>query len=113
VTWGALERDVDGRLRIGLRLWEVTSLVPHALQLREAALPFLADLSQATQENALLAVPEGADVVLTERIAGRAAVPVTLRVGGRMPVHATGVGLVLLAHAPAQIQDQVLGGPLP
>ncbi|NEK56465.1 IclR family transcriptional regulator [Geodermatophilus sabuli] len=113
VTWGALERDADGRLRIGLHLWEVTSLVPHALQLRESALPFLADLSLATQENALLAVPEGPDVVLTEWVAGRAAVPVTLRVGGRMPVHATSAGLVLLAHAPVGVQDQVLGGPLP
>jgi DNA-binding IclR family transcriptional regulator len=34
------------------------------------------------------------------------------RVGGRMPLHSTGVGLVLLAHAPAAVQDEVLGGDL-
>jgi DNA-binding IclR family transcriptional regulator len=27
-------------------------------------------------------------------------------------MHATGVGLVLLAHAPAEVQEQVLGSPL-
>ena len=34
------------------------------------------------------------------------------RVGGRMPLHSTGVGLVLLAHAPRQVQDEVLAGSL-
>ncbi len=34
------------------------------------------------------------------------------RVGGRLPVHATGVGLVLLAHAPVEVQDRVLAASL-
>ena len=34
------------------------------------------------------------------------------RVGGRMPLHSTGVGLVLLAHAPAPVQDEILAGDL-
>jgi DNA-binding IclR family transcriptional regulator len=29
-----------------------------------------------------------------------------------MPLHSTGVGLVLLAHAPAQVQEEILGGDL-
>jgi DNA-binding IclR family transcriptional regulator len=37
---------------------------------------------------------------------------VAYRVGGRMPLHATGVGLVLLAHAAPEIQSAVLGGEL-
>ena len=32
--------------------------------------------------------------------------------GGRLPLHATGVGLVLLAHAPPALQEQVLATPL-
>jgi DNA-binding IclR family transcriptional regulator len=35
------------------------------------------------------------------------------RVGGRLPLHATGVGQVLLAHAPVELQEAVLRGPLP
>ena len=34
------------------------------------------------------------------------------RVGGRMPLHSTGVGLILLAHAPAPVQDEILAGDL-
>ncbi|TMR97175.1 IclR family transcriptional regulator [Nonomuraea basaltis] len=111
VAWGALERDQTG-YHIGLRLWEIGSLAPRGLGLRECALPFLEDLSQVTRENVQLAVREGTEVVFVERIAGSKAVPVLTRVGGRFALTATGVGLVLLAHAPADVQEQVLAGPI-
>jgi DNA-binding IclR family transcriptional regulator len=112
VAWGALERDHAGRYSVGLRLWEVGSLAPRGLGLRERALPYLEDLSQVTHENVQLAVREGAEVVFVERIAGRRAVPVHTRVGGRFALSATGVGLVLLAHAPQELQDEVIGSPI-
>jgi DNA-binding IclR family transcriptional regulator len=108
----AIERDSDGHYRIGLRLWEIASLAPRGIPLREAALPFLEDLYEVTHENAQLGVREGHDVVYIERIAGRRAVGVLTRVGGRFPLHASGIGLVLLAHAPESVQRDVLGGPL-
>lgn len=111
VSWGALERGAAGDYHIGLRLWEVGSLAPRGLGLREAALPVLEDLSQVTRENVQLAVREGAEVVFVERIAGSRAVRVLTRVGGRFALTATGVGLVLLAHAPADLQERVLEGP--
>ena len=38
--------------------------------------------------------------------------PVLYRVGGRLPLHSTGVGLVLLAYAESQFQEQMLALPL-
>ncbi|MDR7304291.1 IclR family transcriptional regulator [Haloactinomyces albus] len=112
LEWGALEHAPGGRYRIGLRLWEVGSLAPRGLGLREAAMPFLEDLYEFTRENVQLAVREGTEVVFVERIAGRRAVPVWTRVGGRFALHATGVGLVLLAHAPVEVQQELLDAPL-
>jgi len=109
---GALERDGDGTYRIGLRLWEIASLAPRGVPLREAALPFLEDLYEVTHENVQLGVREGHEVLYIERITGRQAVGVLTRVGGRFPLHASGIGLVLLAHAPESVQDAVLSGPL-
>ncbi len=112
VAWGALERTRGGRLQIGLRLWEVASLAPRGLGLREVSLPFMEDLFVATGENVQLAVREGCEAVFVERLTGRTSVTVLTRVGDRFALHATGVGLVLLAHAPADVQEQVLSRPL-
>ena len=112
VGWGALERDEGGRYRIGLRLWEVASLAPRSLGLRERAMPFLEDLYEVTHENVQLAVRDEFEAVYVERISGRQAVSVVSRVGGRLPLHATGVGQVLLAYAPAEVQDRVLAAQL-
>ncbi len=109
---GALVRDDEGRFRVGLWLWEVASLAPHGAELRESAMPFLEDLYEATHQNVQLAVLDAAEVVFVERISGRGAVNVLTRVGGRLPAHATGVGLALLAHAPADVQEEVLSAPL-
>jgi DNA-binding IclR family transcriptional regulator len=113
VEWGAVERTDSGCYRVGLRLWELGSLAPRSQGLRERALPFLEDLSRLTGENVQLAVREGAELVFVERIAGTGAVPVLTRVGGRFALTATGVGLVLLAHAPAEVCEEVLAGPIP
>jgi DNA-binding IclR family transcriptional regulator len=112
LDWGALERSDDGQLQIGLRLWQVASLAPRGLGLREVALPFMEDLFVATQDVVQLAVREGTQVVYVERLTGRTSVKVLTRVGDRFALHATGVGLVLLAHAPADVQEAVLEAPL-
>src|SRR3712207_4810498 len=100
------------RYRVGLRAWELGALAPRGLGLREAALPFMEDLYEVTHENVQLAVRDGTDVVFVERIAGRSAVGVLTRVGGRFALPPTGVGLVLLAHAPLEVQEEVLAHPL-
>ena len=108
VAWGALVRRPDGRYEIGRRLWDLGLLAPVSLGLREVALPFLQDLSAATGENAHLAVRDGTSALYVERIAGRSAVPIVSRTGSRLPLHATGVGKVLLAHAPEEVVREVL-----
>jgi DNA-binding IclR family transcriptional regulator len=109
---GVLECDPDGGYRIGLRLWEIASHAPRGVGLREAAMPFLEDLYEATHENVQLAVRDGHDVVYIEHIAGRRAVGVLTQVGLRFPLHATGVGLVLLAFADDALQEDVMRQPL-
>ena len=109
VRWGGLERGADGRYRIGLRLVEIAALCPRGIGLRDVALPFMEDLYEATHQNVQLAVRDGTDGVYIERIAGRHAVAVRTRVGAHWPLHATGVGLVLLAFAPPAVRAAALG----
>jgi len=111
VAQGALERRGRSYV-IGLRLWELASLAPRSQGLREAAMPVMGDLSVATGQHVLLAVREGTEAVLVERLSGRSAMTVLYRVGGRLPLHSTGVGLVLLAYADRDFQEEVLARPL-
>ncbi|MFS8202737.1 IclR family transcriptional regulator [Streptomyces sp. CWNU-52B] len=110
--WGALERDAAGIYHVGLRLWEIAALSPRGLALRQVALPYLEDLYEATHENVQLAVRDGSEVVYIEWISGRSAVGVKIQVGARWPLHATGVGLALLAHCEPGFQVAYCGGPL-
>ncbi len=111
-AWGVLERSEDGSWHIGLRLWEVASVCPRSQILRDVALPFMQDLYEATHENIQLAVREGTELVFVERIAGHRSVELLTMVGSRFPVASTGMGRVLLAHAPREIQEAVLESPL-
>ena len=112
VELGALERTADGDFVIGLRLLEVASLAPRGHGLRETALPYLEDLHHATRQHVLLAVRDGHEAVLVERLSARGAGRVMYRVGGRMPLHSTGVGMALLAHAPTDVQEEIAAGDL-
>ncbi len=106
--WQALERRADGSYVIGRRLWHLGLLAPVQGELRQVALPFLQDLYDATKENVQLAVREATHALYVERLSGRASVPVLSRTGVQLPLHATGVGKVLLAHAPDDLREQVL-----
>jgi len=108
VEWGALRRADDGRYVLGRRMWEIGLLAPIQVEVREIASPFLSDVFAATQATVHLAVREGTRALYVERLSGHRSVPVVSSVGSRLPLHATGVGKVLLAHAPGKVQRDVL-----
>ncbi|SCL33788.1 transcriptional regulator, IclR family [Micromonospora rhizosphaerae] len=113
VAWRALSRGPDGGYTVGVRLWEVGLLSPLHARLREVALPYLQDLHSAVRENVHLAVRDGDEALYVEKVTGHRAVPIISRVGGRLPLHATGVGKALLAFASAAYIAAFLRGPLP
>lgn len=108
VAGGALVRRPNGSYVVGTRLWDQGLLAPVQTGLRQVASPFLNDVHAATLATVHLAVRDGMQVLYLERLSGRASVPVVSRVGSRLPLHATGVGKVLLAYAPEDVQKAVL-----
>ncbi|MUL83007.1 MULTISPECIES: IclR family transcriptional regulator [unclassified Mycolicibacterium] len=106
--WGALVRRPDGTYVIGRRIWDLGLLAPIQTGIRQAAEPFLHDLYAATKATVHLAQRDELTVLYLDRLAGHESVPVVSRVGSRLPMHATGVGKALLAHAPSDVRDQVL-----
>lgn len=108
LAWGALVRRSSGAYQIGQRIWELGLLAPVPSGLREVASPFLQDLYRATYATVHFAVREDTSALYLDRLSGNDSIPLVSRVGGRLPLHATGVGKVLLAHAPDDVQERVL-----
>jgi DNA-binding IclR family transcriptional regulator len=109
---GLLERGPDREVRTGVRMWELASRASPTLSLRDAAMPFLEDLHAVVGHHAQLGVRDGADVLFVERLSARDAVINYSRIAGRLPLHISSSGLVLLAYGPRELQERVLSRPL-
>ncbi|MBN9193582.1 IclR family transcriptional regulator [Microbacterium sp.] len=117
VGHGLLARAPGHRYVVGPRLWELGELSPLALRLRETALPHMARLYEATGENVHLAVldgpaPEASDALFVGRVTGSGSIPTLSRMGGRQPLHTTGVGKALLSTRDAAWLERYFEVPL-
>lgn len=112
VSHGWLQREPDRRVRMGIRLWELASRASPTRGLREAAMPFLQDLHAVVGHHVQLGVLDGHEVLFVERLSAPGAVINIARVAGRLPLHASSSGLVLLAFAPADLQERIMAAPL-
>lgn len=105
----ALVRRTDGAYEIGSKLWRLGLLASVHSDLRELALPYMEDVYQLGNGAVQIAVLDGLRCLIVERIAGSRTLATQSRPGERLPLHATGVGKVLLAYGGTELQDAVLG----
>ncbi len=108
-----LERDLEGRVRIGMRLWELTTRGSRALALRQAALPAMERAQAEIGEHVQLGVLDQDEVLVIEQLSAPDAVSNVTTVAGRLPLHASSSGLVLLAFGRQTLRTRVLSRPLP
>jgi DNA-binding IclR family transcriptional regulator len=112
VDHGLLSRGPDREVRMGFRMWELASRAAPTRSLRDAAMPYLEDLHAVVGHHVQLAVLHGDEVVFLERLSARDAVVNYSRVAGRLPLHISSSGVVLMAYGPPELQDRVLARPL-
>ncbi|UOQ57443.1 IclR family transcriptional regulator [Leucobacter allii] len=112
VAVGILERDDERRVRLGMRLWELALRGSTALRLRQAALPHMEEVQRVIRQHTQLAVLEQDAALFLERLSHPEAGANIARIAGRLPLHASSAGLVLLAHADPAVRARVLAGPL-
>lgn len=108
---GLVERAGDG-YRLGAKMFELGSRVPGRRHLRDAALPFLEDLSRATNQTVHLAVLDDGDVIYVERLVGARSSEVPSSVAARLPLHCTATGKCIMAFGQLSLRERVLAEPL-
>jgi DNA-binding IclR family transcriptional regulator len=111
LNWGMLERSGTD-YRLGMRAFELGARVPRFRLLRDALRPYMESLHHSTNESVLLAVLDGLEVLYLEKIANSAKPARASRIAGRMPLHCTATGKVLLAYSPPHVLEAVLARPL-
>ena len=104
----ALVRGSDGDYEIGSKIWRLGILASVHSELREVALPYMEDVYELANDAVQIAVVDGLRCLVVERIAGSRTMSVMSKPGARLPLHATGVGKVLLAFGGDELQDAVL-----
>jgi DNA-binding IclR family transcriptional regulator len=94
--------------QLGLKLFELGNSVARQRELREAALPFMEDLYEATHETIHLGVLDDAEVLYAEKIAGRRTCTVSTALGTRKPLYCTALGKAILAYSGPQLLENVI-----
>ncbi|MEL4317505.1 IclR family transcriptional regulator [Leifsonia sp. YIM 134122] len=110
---GLTERLDDKTYRLGVRLWEIASRTPGAIGLRETASPYLHEAHAVIRQHVQLGIADARDVLFLERLSMQDAVVSSTIIGGRLPLHASATGLVLLADAAPDALADFLAVALP
>ncbi|MEE2031976.1 IclR family transcriptional regulator [Rhodococcus chondri] len=99
--------------RLGGHLFELGMRASVERSLLEVSIPFLEELNVRIHETVHLGILDGTDVVYLTKIGGHRQASAPSRIGGRMPLHCTAIGKVLLANADSSLREKILSAPLP
>ncbi|MBN9622381.1 MAG: IclR family transcriptional regulator [Actinobacteria bacterium] len=99
-----------GTYRLGLKLLQLGSAVVARLDVRLAALPVMERIHDETEETVFLCLRRDREAVCIERIDGRRAAVMALKLGGALPLHAGAGPRALLAVDRRREWDIYIGG---
>ncbi|BCW44689.1 IclR family transcriptional regulator [Arthrobacter sp. StoSoilB5] len=105
---GFLEREADGRYRIGLHAFEVGSLYPLHRALEEAAMGPMRALAARTAHTVYLGVLHGRHITYLSAVEAPGPIQIRATPGTRTYAHTTAMGTILLAHMPPEEARELL-----
>jgi len=109
---GYLERRSGKAFELGPKLLHLGHRAARGHPLVRAAAPVLQRLGESFGESVLLAVRVGLERVIVDTRDARYGPQLSWPNDARLPLHSGALGLCLLAYAPAEVLDTVLGADL-
>jgi len=103
---------ISGRFCFGLKLVSLSNMALENLDLREQARPFLQDLMVRTGLTVHLAILEGAEAVIIEKVEAPGMLRLATWVGKRLDANSSGVGKALLAFGGEENPSQRFSRPM-
>ena len=106
---GLVERGlVRGRYRLGLYTMSLGAVCDDRLSLRKVATPWLEWLQSETSATSFIMLRRGYNAVCIDRVVGKGARSLALRLGGSLPLHAGAGPRALLAFLPEAERRDIL-----
>lgn len=110
---GFVEQLADrGKYRLGFGIVRLAGATAAQLDLAQESRRTCEELAADLGETVNVAILDSDRVVNISQVRGSAGISLYNWVGQGTPVHATSSGKVLLAHAPEQVREDLLAGPL-
>lgn len=112
VRQGFLEQDpATGGYRLGFRVLRMGLRVLNRLDFRRVADPLLRELNRKTQETVHLVILQADHGISIEKYGSPQPVSLDAPLGGRVPLHCTGVGKTLLAYQGEEVLARLAKSP--
>lgn len=98
--------------RLGPKLVHLGQAATDQFDLRRLAEPYMVKLRDLTHQTVVLSMPANGDAIVNAVVDSPNMVTISVRLGYRLPAHASAQGRVTLAYAPAAVQQRVLARKL-
>ncbi|MBD3306259.1 helix-turn-helix domain-containing protein [candidate division KSB3 bacterium] len=106
---GFISRNPHTRkYRLGIKVFELGSIVLRNMELRKAAFPLIENLSKRSGETVHLGVLDGKEAVSIEGAESGYSLRISLPIGKRVYLHSTGIGKAILAFLDEEDVEEVL-----
>lgn len=104
-----VQRDpIEGKYRLGMKLFELGNRAVAQLDLRQRAEPFLRKLVEQTGEDAHVCILDGTEMLSIANVEGTWKLRTPITIGRRTPVYCTSVGKALIAFLPDAALDLLI-----
>jgi IclR family acetate operon transcriptional repressor len=98
--------------RLGLKLVYIGQSAIDQFDLRRLAEPYMSRLRDLTRQTIVLSTPANGDAIINAVVESPNLVTISVRLGYRLPAHASAQGRLNLAFAPAAVQQRILARKL-
>ena len=110
---GFVEQDAKTEFyKLGLKLAHVGQAAMEQFDLRRLAEPYMLKLRDLTGQTTVLSIPASGDAIVSAAWEFPNPVMISVKLGYRLPAHASAQGRLTLAFSPAELQHRVLARKL-
>jgi len=96
----AEQSEETGRYRLGIRFFELGNKVGKMWDIRSIAIPYMQKLNAELGEMVQLGTEDRGEMLYLEKLDSTHLIRIVSEIGGRLPIHCTGLGKAMLAYMP-------------